>query len=508
MTMNDNCYYQITDFKLTGADTVRFSFSVDAQCNVLGCYTTPSAQDNYSLYVVTSGVGRYLRYNGGTYRSDVTASTRYNVEITPTGSTGLPVASSWEQQEFESQTDFCIGTSNATVSSAKFVGSLYGAIEVVGRAKFIPCERFSDGEIGFYDTYTGTFYEPVGTRPASLGYDNSYKSITVSGPIETIWAHSKNLLDMSDNNIVLGYYINNSGERVYNASNFYNQAFIPVSADTTYTWSTSSNINYINFMEYDVTKTFLKRTLIGSPAGTSGQFTTRNDTAYVLIGSNPFGGSLTMEQIQAVNWQFELGSTATEYQPYYDGGTATAEMLLKVGDYADEQEIISGVVTRNVGVKVLDGTENWVEFSSNVIIRNAAANWGAIAGLGGFCTHLTVLKSGETIFAGSCRFATDFNVYDYKTAFGVNNITRFKQYLAEQYAAGTPVILLYPLATPTTETVTGQTLQVTDGDNVLEITQASLTGLELEAQYNAAVSLTIQEVQDANLDNNVTVTIQ
>jgi hypothetical protein len=49
---------------------------------------------------------------------------------------------------------------------------------------------------------------------------------------------------------------------------------------------------------------------------------------------------------------------------------------------------------------------------------------------------------------------------------------------------------------------------VTDGDNVLEITQASLTGLELEAQYNAAVTLTIQEVQDANLDNNVTVTIQ
>jgi hypothetical protein len=46
------------------------------------------------------------------------------------------------------------------------------------------------------------------------------------------------------------------------------------------------------------------------------------------------------------------------------------------------------------------------------------------------------------------------------------------------------------------------------GDNTLEITQASLDGLELEAQYNAAVSLTIQEVEDANLDNNVTVTIQ
>ena len=63
------------------------------------------------------------------------------------------------------------------------------------------------------------------------------------------------------------------------------------------------------------------------------------------------------------------------------------------------------------------------------------------------------------------------------------NSTAFKAYLADQYAAGTPVIIIYPLATPTTESVTGQHLQVAQGDNTLEITQASLTGLELEAGY-------------------------
>ena len=85
--------------------------------------------------------------------------------------------------------------------------------------------------------------------------------------------------------------------------------------------------------------------------------------------------------------------------------------------------------------------------------------------------------------------------------------TDFKQWLADQYNAGNPVIVVYPLATPTTESVTGQTLQVQAGDNTLEITQASMSGLELEAKYQAAVSLTIQEVQDANLDPNVEVTI-
>jgi hypothetical protein len=63
------------------------------------------------------------------------------------------------------------------------------------------------------------------------------------------------------------------------------------------------------------------------------------------------------------------------------------------------------------------------------------------------------------------------------------DVTDFKNFLATQYAAGTPVIVVYTLATPTTESVTGQTLQVEDGDNVLAITQAGMSGLELEAEY-------------------------
>jgi hypothetical protein len=38
------------------------------------------------------------------------------------------------------------------------------------------------------------------------------------------------------------------------------------------------------------------------------------------------------------------------------------------------------------------------------------------------------------------------------------NVQAFKTWLTQQYNAGTPVIIIYPLATETTETVTGQTL--------------------------------------------------
>ena len=42
----------------------------------------------------------------------------------------------------------------------------------------------------------------------------------------------------------------------------------------------------------------------------------------------------------------------------------------------------------------------------------------------------------------------------------------------------------------------------------MEITQASIDGLELEVKYKAGIEVTIEEVENAQLDNNVEVTIQ
>ena len=193
--------------------------------------------------------------------------------------------------------------------------------------------------------------------------------------------------------------------------------------------------------------------------------------------------------------------------------TATAEMLLKVGDYQDVQSIIDGVVTRKVGVKVLDGTEDWTA-SGNLFYAGIATD--ALEDTHScYCTHFKgVATNASASYNNEIKVGTNATqtvnwtrVQMYPVVGTYSSVTVFKQWLADQYAAGTPVIVIYPLATPTTESVTGQTLQVTDGDNVLEITQASMSGLELEAQYQASVSLTIQEVQDANLDPNVEVTI-
>lgn len=130
----------------------------------------------------------------------------------------------------------------------------------------------------------------------------------------------KNLLEMSVDNIKLGYYIDNSGVEKTSDSNFYNTRYIPVVSGETYTLSTSTGVNYVNVMEYDGSKTFIKRTLFGSSSSTitNATITLDSNTKYILIGSNPFvnASQTTLENILAINWQFELGSTATSYQPF------------------------------------------------------------------------------------------------------------------------------------------------------------------------------------------------
>ena len=169
------------------------------------------------------------------------------------------------------------------------------------------------------------------------------------------------------------------------------------------------------------------------------------------------------------------------------GSTAVAEMLLKLGNYQDEQEILSGTVTRNVGVLVLDGTEEYLNFNTQY---NVAYFYIQDKKIGGtnftplLCSHLklnNILYSNMNY--GEIASTIKDTGINMRVSSDITSLALFKQWLADQYAAGTPVIVIYPLATPTTESVAGQTLQVAQGDNTLSIIQASMPNLELEAEY-------------------------
>ena len=190
-SMNNDCYFVITDFRLNGSDYLSFSFSASTACNVLGCYTSTSAQTNYSLYVSTTAGSKYMRYNGGTYDSVIEPNVQYSVSMGPYGAEGLSTSPEWEEKEFEAESDLCIGTTSTGATSAKLTGSLFGEIIVDGRLSLIPVERISDGVLGYYDEYNEEFYTPTVGTPTSLGYDHSYDVMQIDGSSE-ITVNSKN----------------------------------------------------------------------------------------------------------------------------------------------------------------------------------------------------------------------------------------------------------------------------------------------------------------------------
>lgn len=166
-----DCYIAVTGVSLRGSDTLRFSFRLTSStaCNVLGAYDGTGAATNFSLYAGPSASSKYLRYDGSTYNSQALPDKRYDVVLSPTGSSGMETDSSWAEKQFESSVDFNIGTTSPSATSSKLIGEIFGPVILDGRLRLIPCERLSDHVLGYYDTVGQAFYAPAAGSPTSLG---------------------------------------------------------------------------------------------------------------------------------------------------------------------------------------------------------------------------------------------------------------------------------------------------------------------------------------------------
>ncbi len=359
---------------------------------------------------------------------------------------------------------------------------------------------------------TATSYEPyhIGTY--------------TDGTVETVEVHGKNYFDKNAENVILDGFPTAAGK--WSSSTSFRSICYKLNEMQTYTITrvTSSPssaamrvVAYSAIPPNDEEGTPL---FIGANAVKTATITVPAGKPYIMTYVKHSADDIT-NQALLDGYQIELGTTATAYEPYYNGGSATAVNLLcvlnKSGQniYAqDVQNVTTGAVTRNVGVKVFDGTETWVKATNtdadgnNVFYSVVADRKTGDTNIGMFCTHYvfkgtvsySTLKAGEMSILQSAG-----NVYF--DGVGYTTVDDFKAYLAQQYANGTPVIVLYPLATATTETVTPQPLTIQAGTNIVEITQASMDNLELEVSYKAGVEVTVTEIENAQLDNSVEVTI-
>lgn len=324
----------------------------------------------------------------------------------------------------------------------------------------------------------------------------------------------KNLLEVKDENIVVGKYVNNAGVPTESLPNCYLQRFIAVNPNTTYTLSTSEDLNYANFMEYDSNGVFIKRTLYGSTsahAGLSVTHTMGDTTAFVIIGSNVNSTkypSITKDDVKGIKWMFNEGSTALKYEAFSvsvvdeylatiyvsslgstQGGT---ERLLGVAGYNDTQEVVSGAVVRRCGFAILDGSEN-ISMSNNVYTIGISDKIKTKTEL--VCTHFGYSSSTSSAVADKkiISFASQNVGFRYDAC---ADAEAFRQWLQMQYAQQKPVIVVYPLATEIAESVEPQEIRNEGGDDYISLIQTNLSqtiSVPIEVTYKKKVVTAVGE---------------
>lgn len=354
---------------------------------------------------------------------------------------------------------------------------------------FIPAKRNSDNVVGMYDLVTNTFITNAGTGSFTAG-NVIQRELYTEGTQEKITVSGKNLFDKSK--AVLGDISATTGEPVSTFTYRFVSDFIKVNEGDTISFS--GKMMYVGYSdEYDCSfiKAFYdsnKNFISGSRLTANTPLTIPTGVSYVRIeGYNTTMASGHTVDLDSIKVMIVKGSTVATYEPYHAPQTALAEMLNKVGTYTDIQEISTGAVTKNVGIKVLDGTESWGEYtyggsplSFQISINDMIETASSTSSTNFSNTHfqwVSVLWGKSDI---------GYAVSTMKRMFFRRNTTdtldTWKAYLASEYANGTPVIVLYPLATSTTQTTTPQAININKG-TYKAITEGSLSDLQIDAKY-------------------------
>lgn len=329
----------------------------------------------------------------------------------------------------------------------------------------VPCQRESDSAYGVYDLVSGQFFTNADATITAGSFVSDPVVARGVGPIETIadTGYYGNLVDLDA--LTSGYYYNSSG--VYaTANNVYLTDWIRVyNGDTITVYfkkTPAASAPVVRMNIFDAQKNWVSQPTM-TLNDQDEDVAVLNITADGYIRISGASNLLVWDSAQIIRGSYTV-ATMPEYKAYVPYHIATCEDLFSIGDYTDVQSIIDGVVTRKVGVKVLDGTEAWVKGSTQVANYSFWAGDTSLAILTDrtiLCTHF---QSSQTLPPATqadrnnkiWRGTSDVAGTQATICIGYNfdgTVAQFKQFLADQYAAGTPVIILYLLATPTTESL-------------------------------------------------------
>ena len=189
-----------------------------------------------------------------------------------------------------------------------------------------------------------------------------------------------------------------------------------------------------------------------------GMYDTVSGTFYTNVGSGDFTYGSTIPRVADTIIATGTQETITDSV----GNTSTCEILLGLDNTVDVQKIKQGSLEKNVGVCILTGDETWDYTNQGTYGNSSFGSTTTITDRDytvreGLCTHFQNTNTASEIsqngkmFLGSSTQKINFCNTDITTVAG------WKQWLRDQYNAGTPVVVFYPLQNTSTESVTPQT---------------------------------------------------
>ena len=200
----------------------------------------------------------------------------------------------------------------------------------------------------------------------------------------------------------------------------------------------------------------------------------------VFSSSNVSGTTCTISNIQ-----LEMGETATPYEPYTG---STTDIPLPETVYGGTLDVETGVVTVDKVMIALTGSEYW-RFRDSSNYPNTFLNVFGKRIITGTCTHYKSIDATELNRGDDGIYLTrtkDIIITDHR----FDTVEAFKAYLAEQYAAGTPVKICYETNTPYTIQLTGRKIAALSGVNTLYTDAVTLTVTGREDPRHTIVTLT------------------
>lgn len=331
--------------------------------------------------------------------------------------------------------------------------------------------------------------------------------------VQGVGERTENLFDVNSDKVA--GYINDLGDIVKAEYEIWTYDYIDIYGDIDYTYLgykvTAAVRTSIRVAWYDANKSFISRTFEPSDGENPRTVRAPINARYMRL-SIDYGikdivfieGSTPPDHYIPYGYKIPVtvGNVTT---PIYIG----SDPLYRIGDYADEIDFGNQRIIRRIKKVIINGTESMTVVGpygggKYKLRYRGITNSGICSGKEKDTHFRTTTKNMDSLLDGEMSFIGISSRYvDFCKDTTMRSLQNWRDYFAEQYSAGTPVIILYVLATPTTESVTIPTLTTITGDNALSIgttiqpSAVSITGHIKPTGYGQLLDANDVDIQDS-----------